>query len=150
MAPRCIVPLAAGALLSMGCGSREPQRTNNPPPPEPVELPPEPVTEAPPALPPWNDVSLGPPERPSTNPPIPRLVVEPNGACHKYLEDARGGMDLRHVHSVYRPSGPAYVGTHCEGDPAVAADEAEDCGQRRQCPPEAAEVLAAWRAKTAQ
>jgi hypothetical protein len=136
-----IVPLAAGALLSMGCGAPKPEsRTSNPP--EPLHEPVPPEAVQPPGPPPWRDLREEA-EQPSTNPPIPRLVVEPDGTCHKYLEDARGTMELRHVHAVDLPTGVAYVGTEC------APQGEDECGAVHQCPPEAEKVLAEWKAKPA-
>jgi hypothetical protein len=100
------------------------------------------------ALKPWNDVEDI--DGMSTNPPIPRLVVEPDGTCHRFLEDARGARPFMGGEPAGRG---AFIGTRCAGpgEEAVAGfpgpGDKVDCGEIRQCPPEAAQVLADWKAR---
>ena len=118
------------------CGDKEGpgpgQETVNPPPPPP-ELPdgPELPTDADgdvPAdgeLPTWDEVESGHPEG-ATNPPIPELVVTPDGQCFKQW---RGAMI---------PPEPGEVwGDRVE-------DCESDCGVPIQCPDKAKELLDAY------
>jgi hypothetical protein len=115
-----VVTVATGALLLGACKSDEPI-TRNPPMPEPVPMPD-------PSLPTWDQVASGHPPG-ATNPPIPHLVVKPDGTCYKLWTSP-----------MMRPE-PGKIGDYV--DPNCAGD---DCGTPIQCPDRAAEVLAAWKA----
>jgi len=122
-----VVTLATGALLSVsGCGKPTPPPTN-PPTPAPDDRPPTNpprIEEAP--LPTWDEVESGHPEH-ATNPPVPHLIVTPEGDCYKKWV---GGM----------------IAQGAEAKRVEAC--AEDCGTQVQCPPEAAELLEAHRSGT--
>ena len=127
-----VVTFAASALVLGACNKTSP--VYNPPPPEPpIGNPPAPEPEPTPdvvpasTLPTWDDVASGHPEG-ATNPPIPHLVVKPDGSCFKQW-----------VSPMLRlPSGKMgdYVDTECGG---------EDCGTAIQCPERAATVLEEWK-----
>jgi len=107
-----------------------PEVHENPPPPEPIE-PIEPVDiprNPPTPLPAWDDVKSGHPEG-ATNPPRPVLIVTPEGACFKQW-----------VSPMMRPTPGQPFGDRVE-------DCTADCGTAVQCPPKAAELLAAHEAK---
>lgn len=109
MKRRHVVVLSAGAALAFGCAKDDP-----------------PEQAVPVALPAWDDVPSGHPEG-ATNPPMPELVVTPEGDCFK-----------RWVSPMKRPTGP-------RGNRVEAC--VEDCGTAIVCPPEAEALLAAWRAE---
>jgi hypothetical protein len=118
-------------LTLAGCGSKDTERTANPPPPEPAEQPEEPVLppmNPPTPLPTWDDVRSGHPPG-ATNPPRPELIVTPDGDCYKRW---RPGM------LAPQPGEP-------HGD-RVEACEA-DCGVAIVCPDKAETLLAEWRAE---
>ncbi len=98
-----IVAIRLGcAALAIGCGSRDaslpeppvpppsPETTVNPPPPPP----PVPVPAQ--VLPSWADV-VSPHPPGATNPPIPALLVGPDGRCFKTWDSpmSRGGRGDR-------------------------------------------------------
>jgi len=134
MPHRFVVPLAAGALLSMGACDDTPTRTSNPPGPmpQPVE---EPPTPAPP---------------PTANPPTPRFVVEPDGTCHAYPGTPPEDQGFARLEDIQLPgAGPVFVGTRCaphDAAPEPRTDQV-NCGGVRACPPGIDEALAAWKAK---
>lgn len=125
-------------LTLAGCGAKDPELAGNPPAPEPVEAPPIPVgnpaapdppppTNPPPALPTWEEATSRHPPG-ATNPPRPELIVTPDGDCYKKWVS---GM------LAPQPGQP-------HGDRVEACEE--NCGTAIQCPPKAAELLAANRA----
>jgi len=75
-------------------------------------------------LPTWDEVKSGHPEG-ATNPPIPELIVTPDGDCYK---DWRPGMLLP------PPGEPV-------GDRIQECGEGVDCGTRIQCPEERMQAL---------
>jgi len=157
-------------LSLAACAGGRPDKTANPPPPEPVEdiepptNPPAPghevdepvepekpeppihrnpppaqvdpvdeveATDNPPGpepLPTWDEVKSGHPEG-ATNPPRPVLIVTPDGDCHKSF-----------VSPMIRPPPGKPFGDR------VQACEYDECGTPVQCPPKAAELLAAHEA----
>ena len=124
-----VVTFAVGALALGACKQDQPIR--NPPAPEPIiGNPPAPDPEPTPVstLPTWDQVPSGHPEG-ATNPPIPHLVVKPDGSCFKLWTSPM----MRHE--------PGKIGNYV--DPDCAGDE---CGVAIQCPDGAAELLAAWKA----
>jgi hypothetical protein len=131
---RHILIVTAGGALAFGCGEKI-ATTGTPPAPEPAtaegsspEEVAEPVAEAPPALPTWDEVGSGHPPG-ATNPPRPELIVTPEGRCYK------------HWVSPMMRRAPGSVGDH------VQACVADECGWEIQCPePRASEVLAAHQA----
>lgn len=141
--------VAAGAALSLASCDRQRQPTaveplpppDNPPaqPGEgvPGEAPPQEVNKNPPspgleepALPTWGEVRSGHPED-ATNPPSPVLVVTQDGAtCYKAWRSGMQPPDMME---------DRYGGWVIDApEPAL--------GTQVVCPPEAAEVLAAWKA----
>jgi len=83
-------------------------------------------------LPTWDEVKSGHPEG-ATNPPIPELIVTPDGECYK---DWRAGM---------LPPAPGEP----VGDRVQECAEGVDCGTRIQCPQErSAELLKAFELAT--
>ena len=136
MPPRYIVPLAAGALLSLGCGRRERPLEPAVNPPMPADVPPDPTPEPP----------VGPVPPTATNPPIPLLVIEPNGTCHESFIDARRGQPpAPSAEKITVGLTTAYVHLAC-----AAADPTPGtvpCGPVVVCPPVAAAILEAWTQK---
>lgn len=131
--------VAAGSALTVGlvgCKGKgtttpEPEVTSNPPEPVVIANPPEPEPPEPetvtldrdPSKPQWADVGSGHPEG-ATNPPIPELIVTPDGRCYKQWVS---GM-------VFRPGQ--------NGDRVLDCGEDDDCGTPIQCPDKAERVLA--------
>jgi hypothetical protein len=138
--------VAAGAALSLSACDRQRQPTGTeplPPPDNPPAQPgegqpeldaaPEQINANPPppqALPTWESVRSSHPEG-ATNPPSPLLIVTEDGTtCYK---DWRSGMQPPD------PQEDRYGGW------VIAAPD-PNMGTQVICPPDAAEVLAAWRA----
>ena len=135
--------VAAGAALSLTACDRQRQPTGTEPlpppdnsPAQPGELdaapPPPPMVNPPPpqALPTWESVRSSHPEG-ATNPPSPLLIVTEDGTtCYK---DWRSGMQPPD------PQEDRYGGW------VIAAPD-PNMGTQVICPPDAAQVLAAWRA----
>ena len=135
--------VAAGAALSLSACDRQRQPTGTEPlpppdnpPAQPGELdaapPPPPMVNPPPPdlLPTWDSVRSSHPEG-ATNPPSPLLIVTEDGTtCYK---DWRSGMQPPD------PQEDRYGGW------VIAAPD-PNMGTQVICPPDAAEVLAAWRA----
>jgi hypothetical protein len=128
MALRFLTPLAAGGLLSVGCGGI----ASGSSPDAPVK--PVPVEEAP------DDVPLRPSTPPPTrtNPPLPSLLVDAEGQCHPFSRPARGVQPEGRVD--VGPT-PAFWGPSC-ATPERPADghTVVDCGVSTRC---SEEVLAA-------
>ena len=142
--------VAAGAALSLSACDRQRQPTGTeplPPPdnppaqpgevqPVPTTAPPEPIHGNPPApqpeqtLPTWESVRSSHPDG-ATNPPSPLLIVTEDGlTCYK---DWRSGMQPPD------PQEDRYGGW------VISAPD-PNMGTQVICPPDAAEVLAAWKA----
>jgi hypothetical protein len=87
----------------------------------------EPDTEPQPAsaLPAWDDVASGHPAG-ATNPPIPELIVTPDGRCFKAWVSPMMPRDER-------------------GDRVDAVCAGEDCGTEIVCLDRAAALLEAWK-----
>lgn len=145
MSHRVILPLAAGALLAVGCGPKETEIARNPPPLEPERPPEAPPVAVPdaavkpininppppgPPLPTWDQVASGHPEG-ATNPPIPVLNVTPTGVCYKAWMSPFSARERPIVDSVR---------TDCD-------ESIDACGTQIVCPPQAAQLLADWNAK---
>src|SRR5262245_7349308 len=120
-------PIVVLGLVFQACSGGSPQRTNNPPAPEPEIIPevkPEPVPEVPApakALPTSEAVPSSHPPG-ATNPPMPVLIVNLEGRCFK-----------------------KWVSPMLPDD--QHKDRVEDCkeacgGTEIACPPKAAELLA--------
>ena len=139
---RRVIILAAGAALTVSaCKPKaaatpeepepEPIRTANPPAPtipeadaEVDEGEPEGVElDRDPAKPMWDDVPSGHPKG-ATNPPIPELIVTPEGQCFK------------------RWVSPMAMNPGGIGPKVLPCDPADHCGTPIQCPDKAAQVLA--------
>ena len=137
---KLIVAFTAGAalLVDSGCGGTKeaPIQENPAPPIEPVEpdyenpAPPEIEEKTAAKLPSWDSVGSGHPEG-ATNPPRPVLVVDPDGRCFKQWTS---GM----------------LAPTPETDDRVEACTGEDCGTQVECPPKAAELLAAHQGEPAE
>ena len=135
--------VAAGAALSLSACDRQRQPTGTEPlpppdnpPAQPGEAPPPPPMGNPPGpqaeqvLPTWESVRSSHPEG-ATNPPSPLLIVTEDGlTCYK---DWRSGMQPPD------PQEDRYGGW------VISAPD-PNMGTQVICPPDAAEVLAAWRA----
>ncbi len=100
--------------------NEEPIVVENPPMPdlpveEPTVNPPDPDAE----LPTWDEVKSGHPEG-ATNPPMPELIVTPDGDCYKH----------------FRPGMIAPQPGEVVGDRIQECGEGVDCGTPVQCPEE--------------
>lgn len=137
-------PLAAGALLTLGCAGRPAPSEVRPtdPAPAPIEAPPPPP--APEPLPTWEgtdpmrfDADGRPhatPPPPRTNPPTPALLIGPDGACYRASYDARRGPD------------PAWRAVGGPARPTYRVDDPEAVyGRPIQCPDDVAALLDADR-----
>jgi len=141
--PGLVIPLVAGAVLTVAtsaCADKDmvatnppepdPPPTMNPPPPEPPEPPPAEVS----SLPSWDDVASGHPEG-ATNPPSPTLLVSEDGTrCWKEWNDPRR-------------KDPA-ASTH--GGKVVADEAAAEGATEIACPDQAKDVVASWAAASAE
>jgi len=145
--------MVVGLTLAAACGgSKVPERTGNPPPPDPVP-PEEPVEAIPEATAPDDRVKRNPPPPPpdpvvadlpswdevksrhppgATNPPRPVLIVTPEGRCYK---------------SWVSPMAPPTPGVP-RGDRVQACDG--DCGTEVVCPERAEALLEAHRAEATE
>ena len=134
-----VIIAAGGAWLASGCGPKEnPPIPGNPPPPEePIPTNPPPLTGATlppqdPNLPTWDAVPSGHPEG-ATNPPIPVLIVRPDGTCYKRWQSP---MAVK--------MGPGSFDPHVEDCDAASGA----CGTQIQCTEDAVPLLASLPPKT--
>ncbi len=141
--PGLVIPLVAGAVLTVatsGCADKN-VATSNPPPPDPpptMNPPPPDGPETPPpeepSLPTWDAVASGHPEG-ATNPPTPTLLVSEDGTrCWKQWNDPR-----RFDREAAKHGGK------------LVADESEAEGATEvACPDHAKDVVASWAAASAE
>jgi hypothetical protein len=136
-----VIILAAGTAMTVGLASCKSKSTPAPDPQletEPTTNPPAPVipevTEPEPSSdevtpdrdpekPTWEDVKSGHPAG-ATNPPIPELIVTPDGHCFKKWTSPM----------VFRPGK--------NGNQVLECGPEADCGTPIQCPDKAAAILA--------